>query len=535
MTVSVNTRQLGACLLALAVPVLAARAQSLPATTPVQAPAPPPTPTDPLGRDTPRGTVLGFLNAARQGEYELARQYLSTTVSAADGEVLARQLFLVLDARLPARLAQLSDTPDGSRANPLKPDEEVVGTIAAAAGDVPIVLERVTRGEVGRIWLFSAATLDVMPGLHAEVTADRVLPRLAQWQVGGAPLVEWAAVLLGLLLVYAGIGLLNRTLLPVVMGRLWRRLLGQAAPAGVGLPLPARVLVLALTARWLLSVVPLSLLVRQVSYSVTKIVTIASVAWLLMLLNGRMEASARRASRLGVAAVAAHVRLIRRGVDLLILFAGFIAALHYFGIDPTPALAGLGVGGIALALAAQRTLENVIAGASLVFDHAVRVGDFLKMGEILGTVDQVGLRSTRIRTLDRTIVSIPNGQIANMSLETLSARDKFWFHPRIALRYGTTPGQIRAVVDGVQRMLLEHPSVDPESVRVRFFALGPFSLDIDVFAYLVAQDWNHFLAIQEQLLFGVADIVERAGTAIALPWPSMSVAAGALTGSGLVR
>jgi MscS family membrane protein len=222
----------------------------------------------------------------------------------------------------------------------------------------------------------------------------------------------------------------------------------------------------------------------------------------------------------------ALLRVGRRGVDVLIIFAALVVTLRRFGIDATPALAGLGVGGIAVALAAQKTLENVIAGASLIFDQAVRVGDFLKMGEISGTVDHIGLRSTRIRTLDRTVVSVPNSQIANASLETISARDKFWFHPVVGLRYETTSDQLHTVVDGIRQLLLEHASIDRESVRVRLLRLGAFSLDVDVFGYLYARDWNHFLEIQEQLLFGVTEIVSRAGTSIAFPSQTMYVAGG---------
>jgi MscS family membrane protein len=197
--------------------------------------------------------------------------------------------------------------------------------------------------------------------------------------------------------------------------------------------------------------------------------------------------------------------------------------LRSLGVDPTPALAGLGVGGIAVAQAAQKTLENVVAGASLIFDQAVRVGDFLKMDAVQGTVDHIGLRSTRIRTLDRTIVSVPNSQIANASLETLSARDKFWFHPVVGLRYETTPQQLRDVVDGIRRLLVDHPSVEPDSVRVRFVRLGQSSLDVDVSAYLLARDWNHFLELQEGLLFGVTDVVQEAGTGIAFPSQTMYI------------
>ena len=115
--------------------------------------------------------------------------------------------------------------------------------------------------------------------------------------------------------------------------------------------------------------------------------TIAAIVWLFVLLNGEVEQHVRRRIRPSQAAAAwSLVRLLRRCVDVLILFAGLIVILRYSGIDATPALAGLGVGGIAVALAAQKTLENVIAGASLIFDQAVRVGDFLKVGEVSWTV-----------------------------------------------------------------------------------------------------------------------------------------------------
>jgi MscS family membrane protein len=215
------------------------------------------------------------------------------------------------------------------------------------------------------------------------------------------------------------------------------------------------------------------------------------------------------------------LRLARRTVDVLVIAAGVVVTLHYFGVDPTAALAGLGIGGIAVALAAQKTLENVIAGASLIFDQAVRVGDFLRVGTLEGTVEEIGLRSTRIRTLDRSLVTVPNSQIASLTLETLSVRDKFWFHPVLSLTYDTTQSQLHTVLDGIRQLLSTHPVVDRGSVRVRFVRLGTFSLDVEVFAYVYARDWVHFLEIQEELLFKVSGIVERAGTQIAFPTQRM--------------
>jgi MscS family membrane protein len=154
---------------------------------------------------------------------------------------------------------------------------------------------------------------------------------------------------------------------------------------------------------------------------------------------------------------------------------------------------------------------------SLIFDQAVGVGDFLKVGDTLGTVDDIGLRSTRIRTLDRTVVSVPNGQIANMSLENLSLRDKFWFHTILSLCYGTTSLQMHAVLEGFRSLLTESGHMESNPVHVRFLRFGPSSLDVEIFAHVVARDWNQFLEIQETLLLRIMECIESAGVQIALP------------------
>jgi MscS family membrane protein len=505
------------CLVAVAMPLAIAMAQTPPNPSTGQAQAQ--TPADALGRDTPRGTVTGFLAAGRQGDLELAGAYLDTTLKGAQATELARQLFVVLDARLPARIREISDVPDGSRENPLRPNQEVVGTIGSASGGIDVTVERVSRGN-NAIWLFSRATLDRMPGLHEEIAhgwGERFLPRfLTAPRPGGIRLFEWIIVILGVPFFYLLTVLLNRILTPLIR-LVWKKFATQSDLFDRNvLPRPVRLLILAVAIRWTLWRLPLPLLVRQFWANLASLLIIVGVVWLLLLLNGEAERFVRRRfPRSNLAAAATLLRVGRRIVDLLLVFGGLLALLRHYGIDATPALAGLGVGGIAVALAAQKTLENVIAGASLIFDQAVRVGDTLKVGEVVGTVDHIGLRSTRLRTPDRTIISIPNGQIANMSLETLSARDKYWFHPLVGIRCDATPGEVQAVVDGIRQLLENHPSVQRESVRVRFVRLGEYSLDIDVFAYVSALDWNHFLEVQETLLFGITEVVEAAGTGLA--------------------
>jgi MscS family membrane protein len=481
---------------------------------------PPASPTDTIGRGTPRGTVLGLLSAARKGNTGLAALYLDTSLRGADAEALASQLAAVINHRLPARLNEISDEPEGSQRDPLKPDEDLVGVIQTANGNLDILVERVDRGKAGKVWLFSRKTLASIPDAFQELNKsplERFLPDfMITTQVAEIPLFEWVAIFVGMPLLYLLTGVLNR-ILSLAAGIVRRKLSRNAAlPNPWVLRPPFRLLLLAIIIRWLVSKVPLPLLARQFWSTTALMIVVVACMWLLMLLNERGERSLVRRRR-SLSGAASALRLVRRLIDGLILFAGLLFTLHHFGINLTATLAGLGVGGIAVALAAQKTLENVIAGVSLIADQAVRVGDVLNLGDIQGTVEELGLRSTRIRTIDRTVVSLPNGQIANMRLETLSARDRFLFHPVVGLQYETTAVQLRSFSAGVRTLLSGHDNVDLASVRVRFVRFGASSVDVEIFAYVFASDWNNFLEIQEELLYGVMDMVQKVGAAIALP------------------
>jgi MscS family membrane protein len=491
-------------------------------------PAPVEEPKDALGRDTPRGTLLGFMRAAREGNDEAAVEYLNTTLRATARADLARQLYVVLDSRLPARLGDVSDRPEGGLANPLRPDEDVVGTIATADGELEIVVERVTRSDQEAVWLFARRTLAAIPDVHAEIdvlTIDPYLPEfLVRPRLAGVRLIAWVVLLLVVPTLYRLIGVLSGALGPAVA--LWRRRHGMPAlPGPFRLPGFVRLFFIAVAIRWLVSVIEVPLFERLFWASVSVLLVIASVVWMLLRANVAAERYFhRRFDGSRFSEIASLAKLGRRAADVLVMLVAGLVVLSYFGVDPTAALAGLGIGGIAVALAAQKTLENVIGGLSLIFDRAVRVGDFLKFGDTYGSVDSIGLRSTRIRTLDRTILSVPNGQIANASVETLSARDMFWFHHFVPLRYGTTAAQLRAVIEGTRRLLLSRPEVDRESARVRFLRLGSYSLDIEIFAYVFAADWSAYLLIQEELLLSTMEIVEECGAAIALPSQTLHLA-----------
>jgi MscS family membrane protein len=477
-------------------------------------------PPDPLGRATPRGTVLGFLTSAYENNFDTAAQYLNTRLRGKDAASLAEQLLVVLDRKLPPKLNNISNDPQGSMSDPLDPRRELIGSVASEDGKVDIYLERVDRPKSTPIWLFSRQTLTNIPDLSNEIKSasqETVLPEIFWRRFLGFSVFGWV-FFVSLPVLYFCLGVIHRLLVFA-----WKHGQGRWAkwpppPNLKALLHPIRLLILSLAIHATLAHFSTSLVARQVGSITETLILIVSIAWLAIIINRwgedylkkRMESQ----GRLGSTAI---LRPARGMMNVIVVIIGLMFALHSFGINPSAFLAGLGVGGIAIALAAQKTLENVIGGASVILDEAVRVGDSFKIGDVVGTVEAVGLRSTRIRTLDRTLVTIPNGQMATMTLENYSARDNFWLRHLVGLGYDTQPSNLNAVLAAVRELLSQDSRVVPASVRVRFLRFSESSLDLEVFAYVLAPDWNHFLEIQEELLMQIREVIASNGAEIAYP------------------
>jgi MscS family membrane protein len=207
----------------------------------------------------------------------------------------------------------------------------------------------------------------------------------------------------------------------------------------------------------------------------------------------------------------------RRTIKAVVGVIGIIAILDNFGFDVAALIAGLGVGGIAIALAAQKSVENLFGGITLYADQPVRVGDFFRWGDKVGTVEEIGLRSTRVRTLDRTIVTIPNAEFAGTQLENFAKRDRIRLHAMLGVRYETTPEQLRWLLVEIRKLLYSHEKLLPEPARIRFVGFGAYSLDLEIFAYVATADWNEFLGVREDLYLRIMDIVEASGSGFAFP------------------
>ncbi len=214
---------------------------------------------------------------------------------------------------------------------------------------------------------------------------------------------------------------------------------------------------------------------------------------------------------------ASAIRIVFRLLGLTIGTIVLIVGMERVGISLIPIVAGLGIGGLALALAGKTTVENLIGGLVLFIDRPVRVGDFCGYGDQIGTVEVIGFRSTRIRGIDRTVTTVPNADFSQMKLVNFTQRDRMLLMTTIGLRYETTAKQLRFVLAKLRSMLLAHPKLLEDPARVRFVEYGDYSLDLQIFVYVDTSDWNEFLGIQEDVLLRIKDIVEGAGTGFAFP------------------
>jgi MscS family membrane protein len=488
---------------------------------------------DELHPDTPRGAMLGFLVAARAGDWALAASHLDLRAlpeadRAARGPRLARRLKSVLDRTLWVDVDDLSTKPEGTLDDGLPPDRERVGTIDSRRGPVDVLLRRIDLPDGTHRWEVSATTVARIPQLNEEFGRGLLTEFLP------APFVDIRFFEVEL---WQWIGLC--LLVPLAIGVSWivaalasRSLRTFARAAGLDAKVAAAVVgpVRAIAALLLFSagayVLALSVPIQAMLNGVIKVLTIVAFAWLAVrLVDVLARAVEHRFLSRGQPVAVSVVPLGRRSLKTFVLVLGVIALLQNFGFNVTGLLTGLGIGGLAVALAAQKTVENLFGGVTLIADQPVRVGDFCRFGDRIGTVEEVGLRSTRVRTLDRTVVTIPNAEFSSLQLENFARRDRIWLQATIGLRYETTPDQLRHVLVDLKRLLLAHPKIYPDPARVRLVGFGAYSIDLEIFAYVRTTDINEFLAVREDLYLRIMDVIAASGTGFAFPSQTIYAAA----------
>jgi len=510
------------------------RAQSLPAlpkATPAALPSPTAAPEPvPEAPDSPRASARAFIDlAARKGDFRGAARYLQVPPGEGErGPELARRLRAVLERHLDIDLDALSSLAEGSGQDGLPPGVDTVGNVPDGRVGRDTVFVVRTRDSAGAYWAFSRQTVSRIDGWY-DALPDRWvrdwMPDKLQ-RSGPADLLWWQWLALPVLLFLAlAVGRVLGAFTTAFLHRLFRktptawdeRLLKRTSPALTFLW--AVVVAAALLSR--LALLPEA---HRSARSLLGGLATLAVFWALwrsvdvwaQFLMERPWAKDNPSAR-------SLLSVTRNLTKVFVATSGVVATLAAFGYPVATVLAGLGIGGIALAFGAQKTIENLFGSVSLAADQPFRVGDFVKIEDFTGNVERIGMRSTQIRTLDRTLVSLPNGKLADMRIEDFASRDRIRFAATVSLVYGTTPAQVRRVVAGIEAMLRENPRVWPDTVVARLAALSPSSLDVEVMCWFETGDFGEFRDLRQEALLGIMRVVEEAGTTFAFPTRTVHV------------
>ena len=494
---------------------------SAPTAAPTPAPTPPPP--DPLGRSTPYGAVLGFLRAAEAQDYARAAKYLDSNLSEPKSEELALQLKSLLDLGTATDFITLSRQYEGNVEDEFRVSREKIAVVTTSAGQLDIVLNRVARPNEGAIWLFSRETLDRVPSFYASTQHKDFSRHFPAWtsrvRFLSIPVWRWSGILLAILLDLLIASLLARFVRWILRISLRRHLRPNVDSAIVKLNGPIFGLILALLQR-IAADYAISALGRHYWIIGSILTAVFSAAWMLIRLTDIFTSfTIHRFLLQQQVERITFVGLTSRLFKILIFIVLIIALLTLAGVNVSTLFAGLGIGGIALALAAQKTLADLFGGISIVMRGAVRVNDFCTVAGQTGTVVDIGISSLRLRTLGRSIISIPNSKVAEMELENFSMRDEFWIHQTFTLRFDTTHSTVLKVLNDIAAILTGRPDVDAHTTHVRVIRLTPAGPEIEVFAYYdkPGADFNSFLEEQEKVILEMMRVVEEAGTSMTTP------------------
>lgn len=479
-------------------------------------------PPDEFERGTPRSAMTGYLQACRDGNYDRAAEYLDLSrlkpaQRTVEGPALARKLKVVIDHTLWIDLNALSDAPDGNGNNGGSARRQRVGTIRSHKGVVPILLERTASADGMPIWQIAATTVGRVPDLYAQFGYGR----LGEWlpdpffEITFLRIELWQWLALGVLAVlslpcsWLIAAAIARAIRPLVVR--WRRTIEDRVEHLIAGPLRLGIGIALFIAGSL--PVGLALPVQAFFNGAAKALVVAAATWLTLRLVdiGVLRAEDRLMAR-GQSGAVAMLPLGRRTAKLFLIALAVLAFLQNVGFDVTGLLAGLGVGGLAVALAAQETVKNIFGGVALIADQPVRVGDLCRFGDKMGTVEDISLWSTRVRTLDRTVVSIPNAQFASLQLENLTRRDRIRLSTALALSADTTADQVRGILTALRRVLAAHPKVQAGTARALFAGFSGHQLQIEISVYVLTADFQQYIAIREELFLQIMDVVHACGS-----------------------
>ena len=479
---------------------------------------------DPLGRETPRNALMGLLKYGAQHDFATAARYLQAPPGRNTDLVQRAKELQALYSQFHSNIALLSDDPNGSVDAGLPPGQVRAGVLELGGMTTDVVLVRVDDPAVGKIWLVSKATVAKIPKLYAQLQseaptrAERLVPTaLTSRHLLGMSLAQWLGWLLSIQISWL-LAWLSTFLLSAprrVLCKLHKRPFRTLWDTPLGMPL--RCILAILIHLLFVYQLGLPLLYRAYYFRFIAGLLAGCFVWFVSRLADEGFDRAVDRTRIYHKGGESILILMQRLTRVVMSIIAVICALALFGINVKTTLAGLGIGGLAIALAAQKTLENLIGGVSLLMDKAISLGDFCQIGGQIGTVEDIGLRSLKLRSLDQKLSIVPNGSLAGMQFQNLTRRPKLLINQTFSLRIESQVEQLRFVLDRMQSMLDQHPAIESHTSRVRIMGFVGAAFELELFAYVKTGDWIQFTAIRQEVILKLTEIVEASGTRLAAP------------------
>jgi MscS family membrane protein len=429
-------------------------------------------PQDEFNRGVSRTTVAGFLAAAKKRDYQRAAEYLDLrnlprALTKMQGPQLARQLKVIFDRYLWIDLEKLSLDPKGHKEDGLPSSRDAVGKLDIPGKTVEILLQRVPRGDGVLIWKFASVTVAQIPQLYNTYGygyLGKIFPEaFFDLQILGIEVWLWVGLLIITLLAYIG------AYIPTKMIDLFLQHHPTPVRASVGRLMrgPLRFLLMLVVGRQIIQYFHPPFWLQAVLQAHTLL--IVALVWMaLWVIDFLLDRLAHRFQ--GPKRKTAGVLLppLATAAKTMFIIIAVLVWLDNLGFRITTLLAGLGIGGLAMALALQKPIENLVSAITLYTSQPVAVGDFCRFGDKIGTIEEIGLRATKVRTLNHTLLTVPNIDFVHAQLENFSKRKKIWYHPQIRLRYDTTPDQLRYILVEIRKIFYAHPKVLEDPARIRF-------------------------------------------------------------------
>jgi MscS family membrane protein len=489
-------------------------------------------PEDALNRGTPRSSAIGYLEACASFDFEKAAEYLDLRnlprdVDEIGGKELARQLNHVLSRSVWLDDYSVSDHPEGAMGDGLPDYRDLLVEVTTLDGEkYPVWMQKVPRGDGEMIWKISNRSVALIPELYDEFSYEEPIETIRTWFPEDASFLGIEAFKWFIIGVFAIIAWPVFWLIGLGLSRLFSSPDREIYPLVKKVFTGPLVFIAILFTIWaVLSQLGAGAYAQEIMKAQT--LTIIAFVWAIWsIVNLFKKYRMDKLIAQGRPGAAKLLRPMATLVNLLVAIFGLLLWLSNVGVNITTVLAGLGVGGLAVALALQKPLEDMM-GALTIFNQApFRVGDLCKYAGEMGTIEDIGLRTTRMRTLTNTVVSIPNSRIAYMEVENLSYREKIRYWPTLRLRYDTTLDQLQEIRDNIWEMLLQHEGVYDDPVRVRLTDFDKDAMLVKIHCFLKTTDFAESLEIGEDLNYRVMQIVEGAGARFALPGTQMYIEGG---------